>query len=161
MNKNVEKELNVQINEEMYSAYLYLAIAAWFEEQSLDGCAHWMEKQATEEMSHAMKFYKYIIERGGHVGLETIEKPKFELKTVLDAFNAGLNHEEHVTARIHFLLELARKESDYPTESMLKWFVDEQVEEEANANKAIDQLKMIGDSQNGILMFDKMMGARK
>ncbi|MFP4459885.1 MAG: ferritin [Candidatus Zixiibacteriota bacterium] len=158
--EKIQKEFNNQINEEMFSAYLYLSMSAQFAEKSLDGFATWMAAQANEEMVHAMKFYNHIIERGGKVDLQAIDKPEGEWECPLCAFQAALKHEEHITARIDKLMDIAIKENDHASRTMLQWFVDEQVEEEASVGKIVDQLELIGDAKNGIFMMDKELSQR-
>ena len=160
ISKTVEEAINNQIKEEMYSAYLYLSMSAWFDERSLKGFANWMYIQYQEEMFHAMKFYKYIIERGGHIELKDIPKPDSEFKTPLLAFEATLKHEEFITGRINDLVVVAREDNDNATLNMLQWFVDEQVEEEANASELVERLKLVGDSNSSLLMLDKDLGSR-
>lgn len=158
--EKIQKEFNNQINEEMFSAYLYLAMSAQFAEKSLDGFAAWMAAQANEEMVHAMKFYNHIIDRGGKIELQGIDKPEGKWECPLCAFQAALKHEEHITGRIDKLMDLAIKENDHASMTMLQWFVDEQVEEEASVGKIVDQLELIGDAQNGIFMMDKELAQR-
>ncbi len=157
----VVKALNKQINAELYSSYLYLAMAAHFEGNSWMGFAQWMKVQAREENTHAMKFYEYVFERGGRVVLSGIEAPAKEWKSPLAAFEAVYAHEVKVTSLINDLLKVAREEEDAATESMLKWFIDEQVEEEANAMLIVEKLKLIKDFTNGLLMLDHSLGERK
>ena len=158
--EKIQKAFNDQINEEMFSAYLYLSMSAQFAEESLDGFAAWMAAQAHEEMVHAMKFYNHIIERGGKIELLAIAKPDGDFGKPIDAFKAALKHEEHITACIDKLMNLAIDEKDHPSRSMLQWFVDEQVEEEASVGKVVDQLEMIGDAKNGLIMLDRELGRR-
>lgn len=153
--------INKQINAEMYSSYLYLAMAAYFEAQNWLGFAHWMKKQAGEENTHAMKFYEFVLERGGEVELFDIKATKATWKTPLEVFEVVYAHELKVTALINDLLKLARQENDSATESMLQWFIDEQVEEEANAKLIVEKLKLIKDSANGLFMLDHELGERK
>lgn len=161
LGKKLHDELNKQIQEELFSAYLYYAMSAWFEAESLPGFAHWMRVQAMEEVIHAQKFYNHIYERGNEVELMEIAKPQAKWKSPTAAFEAALEHERHITGRIHLLLGIAREENDYAAEvGLLNWFVDEQVEEEANAMAMVDKLKLIGDSKNGLYMLDKEVGAR-
>jgi ferritin len=161
INKRVQDALNKQINEEMFSSYLYLSMSAYFESSSLLGFAHWMKIQAQEEMFHAMKFYNYILERGGNVELQAIAEPKKEWTSVLNAFEEALAHEEHITGCINDLMGVAMEEKDHASQNLLKWFVDEQVEEEATANEIVDKLKMIGDHGPMLLMQDKEMVGRQ
>jgi len=160
LSKKMEEAINKQINAELYSAYLYLSMAAYFESTNLPGFAKWMELQAEEEKQHAMKLYHYVIERGGRVILDAIQKPQSEWKSPLDVFEAVYAHEQHVTELIYNLMDMAKSEKDYASEVMLHWFVKEQVEEEANASSILEHIKMVKDSVNGILQYDKMLGKR-
>lgn len=152
--------LNKQINEELYSSYLYLSMSAWFDNIGLKGFANWMKVQAKEELGHAMKFYNYIISRGGGVQLHEIKAPPHEWQSPLHAFEETLKHEKHITECINKLVELAEEEKDRATFNMLQWFVDEQVEEEANDEEIIAKLKMI-EGSNGIFMLDNQLAQRK
>ena len=158
--KKMETALNEQINAEMYSAYLYLAMAAHFEAANLPGFAHWMKAQSEEETEHGMKFYEFINDRGGRVKLQAIDQPPVEFGTPVEIFKVVVNHEEQVTASIHKLYALAQAENDYPTQVMLHWFIDEQVEEEKNANSILEMLKLAGDQGAALLMADRALGAR-
>ena len=157
---SVEKALNDQLNAEMYSSYLYMAMAAYFEDLNLNGFAQWMTVQAGEEMAHARKFYSFIFERDGRVKLDAIDKPPFEWKSPLDAFENAYNHEIKVSGLIHQLVDLSRKENDHATENFLGWFIAEQVEEEASALEVVNHLKMIKDSVNGLYMLNAHLGKR-
>lgn len=160
MNKNVEKAINDQINAEMYSAYLYLSMAAQFEDMSLEGFANWMSVQAQEEMSHAMKFYSYINERGGRVLLKAIDAPPTSWDSPVVMFEEVLSHEQKVTSLINGLVDVAQKEKDRASESFLTWFIDEQVEEEATAEALLQKLKMVQDAPGAMFMMDKELGQR-
>jgi ferritin len=160
LKENVEKALNEQINAELYSAYLYQAMAAYFEDKSLGGFARWMDLQAEEEMAHARKIYDFVNERGGRVILEGIDKPKNEWDSNLEVFEDSLAHEEKITAMINDLVSLAAEEKDYATHSFLQWFVDEQVEEEDNVGEIVDKLKLAGGSAQSLFMMDDKLGAR-
>jgi ferritin len=160
INKKVRVAFNKQIQHELYSAYLYLSMAAWVHSKGMDGMAQWLRVQTMEEMTHAMKFFDHIIERDGEVELLEIEKPPTEWASPLEAFKAAYKHEQFITGKINELVKLANEENDYASNSMLQWFVDEQVEEEANASKNVQNLEMVGDSGNGLLMVDREMGAR-
>lgn len=153
--------LNDQINHEDFSSYMYLAMAAYFEAESLPGFATWMRVQAGEEHEHAMKFFDYVIDRGGRAKLAAIPEPPFEWASPLDAFEKVLAHEQKVTSLIHTLYEAAVQEKDYPTQVMLHWFIDEQVEEEKNAQAIVDQLRMMDDHKGGLLNLDHHIGKRK
>ena len=158
--KSVLEGLRQQVQKELYSAYYYLSMSAHFVSVNLPGFAHWTRKQFEEEMSHGMKIFDFIHERGGRVVLEAIEKPQAEFKTPLDVMNKVLEHERSVTASINALYELAVREKDYPTQIMLEWFIKEQVEEERSAEDVINMLKMIGDAPAGLLMLDRQLAAR-
>jgi len=158
--KKIQEALNQQINEEMYSAYLYLAMAAQFDAMNLGGFSHWMEKQAQEEMEHAMKFYRFINERGGRVELKPINGPQIEWDSAAKMMADSLAHEQHITGCIHNLVDLATGEKDYATMNMLQWFVDEQVEEEASVSDIVEKLNLIGDRGQAIFMLDRELGAR-
>ncbi len=160
LNKKLEKAINDQLNFELYSSYIYLSMSAYFSSIGLDGFANWMQIQTEEEVVHAMKFYKYVLERDGVVQLDKIDKPKLKWKTPLEAFEDAYKHEQIVTGRIHKLMDLALEEKDHPTVSFLHWYVDEQVEEEANAKQIVDQLKLVKDAPQGLFMIDKELGAR-
>ncbi len=160
IDKEMEEAINRQINEEMYSAYLYMSMSSYFEEQGLNGFANWMHIQYQEEMDHAMKFYRYLHERGGNVRLYAIKEPPHEWKSPMDAFEQTLKHERHITRCINDLVDLAEKKKDRATFNLLQWYIDEQVEEEANDEEIIHQLKLIGDNGQGILMLDRELAAR-
>ncbi|MBW1701958.1 MAG: ferritin [Deltaproteobacteria bacterium] len=160
LNEKMERALNGQINAEMYSAYLYLSMSAYFESISLRGFASWMKVQAQEEMVHAMKFYAFINERGGRVILKSIEAPATEWASPLAAFEGVSQHEQKVTALINDLVELASKEHDYASGIFLQWFVTEQVEEEDSANEVVQKIKLMGDAKGGLFMLDRELGQR-
>jgi ferritin len=152
--------LNGQINAELYSSYLYLSMAAYFESINLPGFAGWMRVQTSEEKAHAMKMYDFIIERGGRVALEAIAKPTDEWKSPLAAFEAAYKHEQKVTGLINDLVELAAKEKDHATGIFLQWFVTEQVEEEKNASEIVNKLQLLKDSAGSMYMLDRELGKR-
>ncbi len=156
----VAKAINKQINAELYSSYLYLAMAAYFEAANFLGFAHWMGLQAKEENAHAMKFYQYLFDRGGRPVLAAIDAPPVEWRSPLDAFKQAYGHELKVTQMIADLLKIARDENDPATESMLQWFINEQVEEEAHAKQVVDKLIMIKDHVGGLMILDKELGKR-
>jgi ferritin len=158
--KKMEEALNGQLNAELYSAYLYLSMAAYFESADLAGFANWMRVQFQEEQFHAMKFYDYIIERGGRVTLTQIEAPPSEWNSSPAVFEATLEHEQKVTGLINDLVYLARDEKDNASEIFLQWFVNEQVEEENNAGTIVGQLKLIKNSPEALFMMDKDMAQR-
>lgn len=158
--EKIEEVINQQINAELYSGYLYLSMASYFESNNLNGFANWMHVQNLEEQSHAMKFYQYLNERGGRVKLMPIDGPKLEWKSPIEAFEDAYEHEQKVTAMINNMVEIAWAEKDHATYNMLQWFVDEQVEEEASALEIVEKLKMIGDAPGVMYMLDKEMSAR-
>jgi ferritin len=159
-NKKMEKTFNEQINEELYSAYLYLSMVAYFESINLPGFANWMRVQTQEEVVHAMKFYDYINQRNGRVTLTALADPQIEWKSPMDAFEAAYKHEVHITAKINELVNLAIGEKDHAANMFLQWFVNEQVEEEKNPSDIIQKLKMIKDSSEGLYMLDKELATR-
>lgn len=160
MNTKVQNAINEQINAEIFSGYLYLSMAAYFDTEGLPGFANWMKVQAQEEMAHAMKFYNYVFERGGSVTMKAIAQPDTKFKSTLQIAEQTLAHEKIVTGLINDLYELSVKEKDYATESFLKWYIDEQVEEEGSAQEVIDKIKLAGDKGPGLFMLDKEMAVR-
>ena len=160
LNKKIEDALNKQINAELYSSYLYLSMQAYFESENLGGFANWMGVQMQEELSHALKIFNFVNVRNGRVLLKAIDQPQTEWKSPLDVFEETLRHEQKVTGMINKMTDLAISEKDHATASFLKWFVDEQVEEEASANKILQQLVMIKGSTGGLFMLDKELGKR-
>ncbi|AEH50407.1 ferritin [Pseudothermotoga thermarum] len=161
INLKVEKAFNEQIKKELESAYLYLAMAGYFDSMNLDGMAHWMKVQAKEEFEHAMKFYNHIIERGGKVEFYPLQLLSRNWNSPLDVFEHVYEHEQKVTESINNLVELAKAENDYPAQVLLQWFVNEQVEEEANALKIVETLKKVKDSPIGIIMLDRELARRE
>ena len=160
LSDKMQQALNAQVNAEMYSAYLYLSMATYFQDQNLAGLATWMQVQAQEEMVHAMKIYQYIEEARGRVELAPIDGPPTEWESPLAAFQDAFKHERKVTGLINDLVDLARDDNDKATEFMLQWFVTEQVEEEANADNNVRLLKLAGDNPHALLMADRELGAR-
>jgi len=160
LSKSMQEAINEQIKNELYSGYLYLSMAAYFESQTLPGFAHWMRLQDAEERMHAMKFFNYVLDRGGVVTLQAIDAPETEFKGPLQVFEQVLEHEKKVTGMIHKLYELALKEKDYATQVELQWFITEQVEEEKNASEIIEKLRMVEAKRQGVLMLDHELGQR-
>jgi ferritin len=158
--KTMQDAMNEQINKEMFSSYLYLSMAAHFEGKNLPGFARWMRVQADEERGHAMKFYDFILERGGRVALKALAAPKTEWGTNLEAFQEAAEHEAEISTSIHALYGLAMQEKDYPAHVMLQWFVTEQVEEEKNAAEIVASLKMIEERGSAVLMLDHRLSKR-
>ena len=161
INKPMQDAMNEQINKEMFSSYLYLSMAAYFEDKNLPGFANWMRLQADEEREHAMKFYDFILERGGRVQLKAIEAPKTDWGSNLEVVEEVAAHEALVTASINDLYELALKEKDYPSQVMLQWFITEQVEEESSVAEVLASLKMIEARETAVLQLDHRLSKRK
>lgn len=161
ISKNIQSALNNQINAELWSAYLYLSMSLDAEAKALKGFANWFFVQWLEEQDHARIFQNYINDRGGKVLLESIDDVMTEWDNPLDMFLDTLEHEKKVTSMINDLVRLANKEQDFATLSLLKWFVDEQVEEEKNASDLIDDLKYAGDNYEVIRAIDKELAERK
>lgn len=160
MKQRLQDIINAQVNAEFYSAYLYLSMSAYFQSQNLPGFANWMRVQFQEEQFHALRFFDYISERGGQAILTSFESPKTEWENAIEVFEEVLKHEQHVTSLIYNLVDVAIEERDHASNSFLKWFVDEQVEEEANAESILSQLKLINGQGNGLLMLDRELAAR-
>lgn len=160
ISQKMQDAFNKQINEEIFSSYIYLSMAAYFEAINLTGFAHWMRLQAQEEMFHAMRFFNHIGERGGKVELMAVKEPKRKWDSPLQVFEETLKHEEYITGCINKLMDTAIEAKDYAGQNLLKWFVDEQVEEEVNATDALEKLKRIGTNDALLLMQDLEMAKR-
>jgi ferritin len=160
ISKKMEDALNAQINAEMYSAYLYLSMAADFEDKNLPGFAHWMYLQAQEEFGHAARLYNYISEQQGKVKLAAIDAPQTEWANPVAVFEAVDKHEQYVTSLINNLVAMAMEEKDFASNIFLQWFVTEQVEEESNASTLLAKLKMVGDHVQGLFMMDRELAQR-
>lgn len=160
MNQELEKALNEQLKWEIYSGYLYLSMAAYFDSLGLEGFSHWMKAQTAEELMHAMKFYKFLNERDGRVILEEIPSPPTNWESPEKVFEFAYNHEKEVTRRIHNLMNLAKKLGDYPTENFLQWFIEEQVEEENSFKSILNKLKLIKNDLQALFYLDKDLGSR-
>ncbi len=160
ISKKMEKALNGQVNAELYSAYLYLSMESYFKSLNLNGSANWMRVQTQEEVTHAMKLYEFINERGGKITLKTIEGPPIKWDSPLAVFEAVYVHEQKVTGLINDLVDLAIKEKDHATNTFLQWFVNEQVEEESSADEVVQQLKMMENAPGGMFMLDRELGQR-
>ncbi len=160
LSKTMEKAINDQVHWELYSAYIYVSMASYFEAKGLMGFANWMHVQDQEEKFHAQRFYDYIVERGGRVVLQAIEAPPHDWDSPLAVFEEALKHEEGVTARIYALMDQALAEKDHGTASFLKWFIDEQVEEEASVADVISKLKLVESTPGGWFMLDKDLATR-
>ena len=161
ISKKLEDALNEQINKEFYSAYLYFGMATHFEAEGLKGFAKWMRVQAGEEQGHAMKLYDYLFSVDGKPVLKAIkEVPVQYAKSPVEIIQEVLKHEQYVTASINSLYELALAEKDYKTQNFLQWFINEQVEEEANDRDILDAFKYINENA-GLLILDRELGNRK
>ncbi|MCK5070590.1 MAG: ferritin [Desulfocapsa sp.] len=160
MKKKMEKALNKQVNAEMYSSYLYLAMESYFQSVSLGGFAKWMRGQVQEEMFHGMKIYDYVHERGGRAQFEAIAKPETEWESPLAAFEHILAHEKGVTAMINNLIDVALDVRDHAAKAFLDWFITEQVEEESTVGEIVDRLRLIGDNSSGLFMLDSELSKR-
>lgn len=160
IHKKMEKAINEQINWELYSAYLYFAMAAYFDSINLKGFSSWMRVQAMEEQTHTKRFYDFLTARGGKVILSAIKSPPVEWKSPLEVFQETLKHEQHVTGRINALVDLSAKLKDHATNSFLQWFIDEQVEEESSADEVIQSLKLNANNPGGLFLIDKELAQR-
>jgi len=161
VDKKLYEELNNQIKKELYSAYLYLSMASYFDSINLEGFAHWMKIQAKEEFGHAMKIYEFMNDRGERVIFQEIEKPPSEFTSPVEVFEKILQHEKKITQNIENLYSLAKEKNDYSAEIMLQWFITEQVEEEKNASVILEKLKKIGGKDYLLMYLDKELGNRE
>ena len=160
INQKIQDALNTQINLEQYSAQLYLAMSAHCEGKAFRGFAHWLRVQSQEETAHAMKLVAFLLDRGGRLELKAVAAPPTDFGSVPQVFEKILAHEQSITARINALFELSRAEKDYASEITLQWYVNEQVEEEANVGQIFDQLRAVGEQGGGIWYLDSRMGKR-
>ncbi len=149
------------MNAEFESYYLYLSMAAYLDDQSWTGMTTWMSAQAEEEREHAMKFYEHLAHRGVRPKLLAISEPKHEWDSVLEVFEDSLAHEKEVTSLIHNLMDIAVEERDHIAQSFLKWFIDEQVEEEDTVGTIVDQIKRVADDPRGLMLIDAELGKRQ
>ncbi len=155
ISKTLENELNKQLNEELFSAYLYLSMSAYLAQNNLNGFSHWMSLQFEEEQAHAMKMFKYILDRGGEVKLEQIKKPQSTWTGIIDVYENILAHERKITSLINELVNTAMTEKDHATVTLLQWYVNEQVEEESSVTDILSQLKLIEGKGPGLFMLDR------
>ena len=160
INEKLQAAFNDQINKELYSEYLYLAMKTYFMEQNLMGFVNWFDVQVQEEHAHAMGMFNYLNERGGEIELMAIDKPVFNGKNTLEIFEEVLKHEEFVTSRINALYDVAEEVKDRAAMKFLNWYIDEQVEEEASVGGVLATLRLIGDDKNALLLLDKDLAAR-
>lgn len=161
ISKKLQTALNKQIHFEFLSAYEYLAMSAYFDEQGLPGFAHWMRLQSQEEVNHATRLFDYLLDRNGRIALAAIDAPTADFDSPLSVFENALAHEQKVTRSIHDLYSLAVEEGDYPTQTQLHWFIDEQVEEEKSADDAVTRLKLAGNQPSALLLLDQEFANRK
>ena len=160
MNEKIQTALNDQINAELHSAYIYLSMSAYYQDQDLPGLASWMRVQAMEELTHADRFFKFIVEKDGRVLLNPIKEVETEWESAAEAMMAAHNHEHYISGRINDLVDLAHTEKDHATYNFLQWFVSEQVEEESQTWEAYRKLKLVGTEGAGLYMVDQEMGTR-
>ncbi|MBN1633604.1 MAG: ferritin [Ignavibacteria bacterium] len=160
ISKKLQDAINLQINKELHSEYIYLSMAAYFYSNDLDGIANFFSVQTQEEHFHAMKLFNYLLERGGKIELKTIEGPPIDFKSHVDVFEQTLAHEQYITKSINELMDMAIKENDHSLVSFLKWYVDEQVEEEATASRLLARIKIINGNGQGLLMMDAELSQR-
>lgn len=161
LKREMEDALNRQINEELYSSYLYLSMSAYFEQQGLSGFSKWMMIQAKEELKHAMKIYNYIISRNGVVKLFGLKEPPHTWDSILHAAESAYEHEKYITTKIHELVNLAQKIDDKATENFLQWFVEEQVEEEKNSYDLLRKVRMVEKHVGALLQLDRILSERE
>lgn len=155
INEKMQKKINEQINWELYSSYLYLSMSGYFESQNLKGCSSWMRVQSMEELTHFKRFYDFLIARGGRVILSEIKSPPTEWNSPMAAFEDVQKHEQNVTALINSLVDISLELKDHATNSFLKWFVDEQVEEEASVDEVVQSLRLNENNPGGLFIIDK------
>ena len=160
LKESIEAKLNDQLNKELYSAYLYLSMASYFESISLKGFANWMKVQAQEELTHVAKLFDYINDRNGRVRLGPVDEPPAEWDSPIAVMQNAYEHECWVSERINECVSLALSENDHSTNTFLQWFVAEQVEEEAMADEIVQKLKLIGDNSSGLFLMDNELGGR-
>jgi len=161
LNQTMQDAINDQIQAELYSSYLYLSMSAYYESLNLPGFANWMRLQAQEEAVHAMKFFDYVNDRGGRVKLLAVQAPPVDFESPVEPFKMAYEHEQLVTSLINNLYKLALEQNDFAAQSMLKWFIDEQVEEEKSALDIVEQLEFIGEHKIGLFMMDRELAGRQ
>lgn len=160
LSENLLKNLNEQVNFEIYSSYTYLAMASFAESIDLSGFANFFRVQAQEELFHAMKLYDYVFQKGGFVELEAIDKPNHKYEDIIDVFQKGFEHEQLVTSKIYKLADIASEEREHATMSLLRWFIDEQVEEEDNFHSLLKKVKRCKDNPAALYMMDDELATR-
>lgn len=155
------KALNDQLNKELASAYVYLAMAGYFEAKSLGGMSNWMFKQYSEENAHAKKIWSYLGDQDRRVSLQKIDEPSNDFSSPIAAFQEALKHEQFITSSINDLVEQAIEEKDHATNGFLQWFVQEQVEEESSVRTIIEKLEMVKEVPHGLIMIDRELSTRQ
>lgn len=160
INQRIKAMMNQQIKNELESYYIYLSMVAYFHSLNLDGMAHWLRCQAHEEMTHAMKFFDYIIDRGDRVELLDLKQLQTSWNSPAEAWQSAYQHEQFITGKINELMKAAREENEYITEPLIAWFINEQVQEEADTLKIAEQVKLVNESKEGLLLLDRELGTR-
>jgi len=160
LSEKMLEDLNLQLNRELYSGYLYLSMSAYFSSKGMPGFANWMRVQAQEELTHAMKFFDYILKSGGSVKVLPIDAPPTDWANPLEVFQETLRHEQKVTSHINNLMDLAISQKDHATGNFLQWFISEQVEEEENARNILDRLSLAGEERGLLFILDQELGKR-
>jgi ferritin len=161
VSKKMADRINEQINKEMYSAYLYLAMSARMTEKGYKGIGNWLIVQFHEEMYHAMRFYNYLQDQGASVQLKAIAVPDFKETAVRELFQHVLEHEKGVTKSIHEIMAMAIEEKDYATQILDQWYVNEQIEEEKNATDILQAIDLAGNTPQGLYLINVELGKRK
>jgi ferritin len=156
----MQAAVNDQINNELYSSYSYLSMAAWCEHQQFTGASHWLRLQSEEEYAHAMRLYDFLLARNAPVKLKQVSQPETEFSSVVEVFEKALAQEQRVTSQIDSLYELAFQEKAFAALVELEWFINEQVEEEKNAREVVHKLRMVKDDPAALLDLDREMAAR-
>ena len=160
ISKSITKALNEQLNKEFYSAYIYLGMSVYAGNKGFNGCANWFRLQYQEEVAHAMKLFNYLTEQGAKIELKEVKAMNIKKGSILDVFKKAYKHEQHMTASLNELSDMAVKEKDHATYNLLQWYVNEQVEEEALFSEIIDKFVMVGDDGYGLYSIDKELGSR-
>ncbi len=158
--ETLQEMINEQVKNEFYAAYFYLSVSGYFEAKPLTGFAHWMKVQSQEEVSHAMKFFNFLLQHGSRVSLLSIDQPPSDFESPLDAFSQALQNEKRVTSQIHHLYALALEEQNADAQVLLQWFIEEQVEEEESVGEVIEELKRVGEDADALLQLNKTLGTR-
>lgn len=161
LDQDMQDAINTQIRNEYYSSYLYLSMSAYCESRNFPGFASWLRKQSEEELVHAMKLFDYMLDRGGRVALESIDRPPSEFGTLLEVFEELFEHEREVTGMINSLYDLALSQNDHATAVALHWFIEEQVEEEKSAEEVVEKLKLAADNGAALMILDAELGSRQ